>query len=385
MNNKVLNALYVLVFAAGALLLVPAQVLAQMAHGGPPAADPARPAEQAFKNIQTLKGVPADQIQPAMQFISASLGVECEFCHTRGAFEKDDKKEKQTARKMIEMQMAINKENFKGEREVTCFSCHRGQHDPVGVPVISDEEPKRTEPPKAGEPPKPADAAAPALPTADQVFDKYLQAVGGAEALQKITTRVQKGTISVRGRSFPLQVLAKAPNKRATGVTQLEGVNVTAYDGQTGWTGVPGGRPPADMTRAETEAFSLDATFYFPIEVRKLFGQTRVRPSEKIDGHEVVQLIGIREGKLPLRLFFDQQSGLLLRMVRYADTPLGRNPTQIDYADYREDKGVKVPFRWTVARPAARFTIQIETMEQNVQVDDVKFAKPETMGPKSVM
>ena len=115
--------------------------------------------EQAFKNIQALKGTPADQLQTAMQFISNSLGVECEFCHVQGAFEKDDKKSKQTARKMIEMQMAINRDNFKGESEVTCFSCHRGAEKPVGIPIIAEEEPKRPEPQKA-------DAAPPALPSA---------------------------------------------------------------------------------------------------------------------------------------------------------------------------------------------------------------------------
>src|SRR5579864_3568931 len=83
-------------------------------------------AEEQFKNIQVLKGVPADQIFPTMQFIAASLGVECEFCHVQNAFEKDDKKTKQTARKMIEMMFAINKDNFEAHREVTCYSCHRG-------------------------------------------------------------------------------------------------------------------------------------------------------------------------------------------------------------------------------------------------------------------
>jgi photosynthetic reaction center cytochrome c subunit len=108
-------------------------------------AEAGKTAEQVFKNIQVLKGTPADQLQPAMQFISNSLGVECEFCHVQGAFEKDDKKAKLTARQMIEMQMAINKANFKDRTEVTCFSCHRGAHDPVGVPIIADEEPKRPE------------------------------------------------------------------------------------------------------------------------------------------------------------------------------------------------------------------------------------------------
>src|ERR1700689_5156794 len=99
-------------------------------------------AEQVFKNIQVLKGVPADQVIPAMQFIAASLGVECEFCHVQGAFEKDDKKPKQTARKMMEMMFAINKDNFEGHREVTCYSCHRGSVDPVGTPLVMTAEPK---------------------------------------------------------------------------------------------------------------------------------------------------------------------------------------------------------------------------------------------------
>src|SRR6516164_4401093 len=97
-------------------------------------------AEEQFKNIQVLKGVPADQIFPTMQFITASLGVECDFCHVQNAFEKDDKKPKQAARKMMEMMYAINKDNFEGHREVTCYSCHRGNAHPLAIPtVVSDD------------------------------------------------------------------------------------------------------------------------------------------------------------------------------------------------------------------------------------------------------
>src|ERR1700736_1864848 len=96
-------------------------------------------AEEQFKNIQILKGVPAEQIFPTMQFITASLGVECEFCHVKNAFEKDDQKPKQTARKMMEMMFAINKDNFDGHREVTCYSCHRGAKKPMITPLISEE------------------------------------------------------------------------------------------------------------------------------------------------------------------------------------------------------------------------------------------------------
>jgi photosynthetic reaction center cytochrome c subunit len=337
---------------------------------GPSPEDSANPAEQVFKNIQVLKGTPANQIVPSMQFISNSLGVECEFCHVRGANEKDDKKPKQTARQMIQMQMAINRDNFKGEREVTCFSCHRGAHDPVGVPIIAEGESKRPEPEKA-------ETAAPALPTADEILNKYVQAVGGAAALEKINTRVEKGTISFGGQQMPVEVLAKAPNKRISRVHTPGGDNITAFDGHAGWIGNPGPRPPREMSAQENEAIGFDATFCLPTELKKMFAQFRVRTAaEKIDGHDVVQLIGANPGKPPMRLFFDKESGLLVRSIRYADTPLGRNPTQVDYADYRAQDGVKVPFQWTLARPLGRFTIQIAELQQNVPVDDKKFEKP---------
>lgn len=337
---------------------------------GPSPEDSANPAEQVFKNIQVLKGTPANQIVPSMQFIANSLGVECDFCHVRGAFEKDDKEPKKTARQMIQMQMAINRNNFKGEREVTCFSCHRGAPNPVGVPIIAEEEPKRPEPGKT-------EAAAPALPTPDEILNKYVEAVGGAAALEKITTRVEKGTISFGPQQLPVEVLAKAPNKRISLVHTPKGDNITAFDGHMGWIGNSGPRPPREMSLPENEAIGFDATFYLPTELKKMFAQFRVLPAaDKIGGHDVVQLIGANPGKPPIRLFFDKESGLLVRSIRYADTPLGRNPTQVDYADYRAQDGVKVPFQWTVARPLGRFTIQVTELQQNVPIDDKKFEKP---------
>src|SRR6266436_5716654 len=151
---------------------IPAQV---------PASAAPKLAEEQFKNIQALKVIPAEELIPAMQFIAASLGVECEYCHVEHANEKDDKKTKVTARKMINMMMAINKENFEGHREVTCYSCHRGSAQPVGTPIIAAEEPR----PAADEAKKPGEAKA-SLPAAEQLLDKYLAAIGGAEALQKI-------------------------------------------------------------------------------------------------------------------------------------------------------------------------------------------------------
>ena len=327
-------------------------------------------AEEQFKNMQALKGIPAEQVIPAMQFIAASLGVECAYCHVEHANEKDDKKTKVTARKMINMMMAINKENFEGHREVTCYSCHRGAAQPVGTPLITDEEPR----PAAEEGKKPGEEKA-SLPGAEQLLDKYLAAVGGADALQKITSRVQKGTVTAfGGQHFPMDVYSKAPDKRFSVMHLQGGDSVTAFDGKQGWLSLPG--RVHMMSAAENDAARIDADLYFAAHVKTLYQKFRVEAGEKIDGHETYLVVGRSEGQPPLRLYLDKESGLLLRLIRYAETPLGRNPTQTDYADYRDTNGVKLSFRWTLARPGNRFTIQVEQVQQNVPVDDAKFVPP---------
>jgi photosynthetic reaction center cytochrome c subunit len=330
-------------------------------------------AEQQFKNIQVLKGIPADQLIPTMQFISASLGVECEFCHVQGAFEKDDKKPKQTARKMIEMMFSINADNFDRNREVTCYSCHRGSVNPVAMPpVISKESSEAAEQPKKAEPEEKKESAGPA---ADKLFEKYLQAAGGSSAIDKITTRVMKGTIDVGGHSVPIDIYAKDPEKRISFAHMPEGDSVTAFNGHEGWLGVTG-RPMREMHGGDIDGAAIDADLHLPAHLKQLFTEARVTGTEKIGEHETYAVVGQREGKPPIQLYFDEQTGLLVRMVRFGETALGRLPTQIDYEDYRDTGGVKVPYRWTLARPNGRFTIQLTEVQQNIPVDDSKFVKP---------
>jgi photosynthetic reaction center cytochrome c subunit len=353
-----------------AILLACAVSHAQSAPTQTPPGGKPKLAEEQFKNIQALKGLPAEQVIPAMQFISASLGVECEYCHVRDSMDKDDKKAKVTARKMIDMMMAINKNNFEGHREVTCYSCHRGAAEPVAIPAVAEEELK----PEAMEGTKPSEEKV-ALPAADALLDKYLAAVGGADALQKITSRVQKGSLTAfGGQHFDVDVFAKSPDKRVSVMHLKNGDSVTGFNGQQGWLAVPG--RVHMMSAAEADGARLDADLYFPVHVKTLYKRFRVMPGEKIDGHDTYLVVGRNEDQPPLRLYLDKESGLLLRLVRYVETPLGRLPTQIDYADYRAADGVKVPFRWTLARPGNRFTIQIDSTQQNVAVDESKFTPP---------
>lgn len=341
---------------------------------GSPAQTP-RKAEEQFKNIRILKGIPAEQLFPTMEFMSASLGVNCEFCHVKNAFEKDDKKPKQTARKMMEMMFAINQDNFDGRRNVTCYSCHRGDAKPLAIPVVMTEEPKTTGEPHgvvAGGTEKESSAGS---PSAEQLLDKYVQALGGAAAIAKISSRVMKGTIEFGEQSMPIDIYAKDPERRISFAHTPNGDSVTAFDGHEGWLSSPG-RPPHFMQGSEIDAASIDADLHLATHLPQMFSAMKVDGHEKMGDREAYVVVGERQGKTPLKLYFDEQSGLLLRLVRFGETAVGWLPTQIDYTDYREANGIKVPYRWTLARPNGRFTIQLADLKQNVPVDDAKFAKP---------
>ena len=328
--------------------------------------DASKPAEEVFKNIKVLKGIPSDQLIPSMQFITAALGVQCQFCHVDGHFDQDDKPPKEAARHMMTMMFAINKDNFRGHREVTCNTCHRGSVHPMAVPEISEASltMPRSEAPQAAKGPSP-----------DQILAKYIAALGGPDAIDKVSSRVQTGTATFGGHDTPIEIYAKAPGKRVSIIKTGKAESITAYDGTTGWMSYTG-RPVREMNSSDLEASKMDADLHFATDVKSEFSDWRVLPAERVGDHEAQVIRGRMDDKPPLKLYFDEQSGLLVRLVRYAETPLGNNPTQIDYSDYRDVDGVKVPFKWTVSRPGNSFTIQVAKTEQNVPVDDAKFARP---------
>lgn len=376
MNNRSRKIILAVAGLMLTLALTFAGAHAQSA-AAPQAGAPVKTAGQdpQFKNIQVLKDLPSDQLVPSMQFITVALGVDCDFCHVQGAREKDDKQPKLAARHMMQMQMDINKNNFNGNRQVTCYTCHRGSENPVGVPAILETEGDRARPapPTAGTTP-------PALPTADQLLTKYIDAIGGAAAVAKITTRVEKGNTIVGENKTPIDLYMKAPNMRFSVTHGTNGDSITAFDGTAGWQG--GGRGgPRSMAPIDSMSAMVDAALAFPTNIKSLFPQMRVR-TDKIGDKEYYVVSGRGPGTpTQVRMYFDEQSGLLTRVIRYNDAGLGNMPVQVDYADYRDADGIKIPFRWTLSRPQGRFTIQVDSVQQNVPVDDSKFAKPAAPAP----
>ena len=236
---------------------------------------------------------------------------------------------------------------------------------------------------------KPQAAAAPAeeklpvnMPTADQLIDNYIRALGGAAAIEKITSREETGTTTLGGQAIRIEVFNQDPDKQALVRHLPSGDSITVFNGHEGWSSMPG-RPVRDMHGADLDAAQMDADLHFPLHIKQVFAELRVEYPEKIGDREAYVISGTRDGQPPVKFYFDEQSGLLERLVRYAPSPLGLVPTRIDYGDYRNVDGVETPFRRTVAQPGERSTIQLEQVRQNVPIDDARFAKPTASGQKS--
>jgi photosynthetic reaction center cytochrome c subunit len=320
-----------------------------------------------YKNLKVLSDAPAAQLIPAMQFISASLGVECNFCHVEGHFDKDDKKPKQIARQMMQMTLALDEGTFEGDRRVTCYSCHRGTTDPVATSELAV---KMNAPSAANYDVQQTQS----LPTVAQIIDHYIQAVGGAAALEQIISRVQVGIIQKHGESSRVEILTEAPNKQALVQHAANGDEATVFDGIAGWVAAPK-RPVREMNDADIAGARMDADLRFPLHIRQMFPDLRIQYPETIAGRGAYLLLATQVGQPSMQLYFDKDSGLLVRVTRYSESPLGRVPLQIDYADYRDVDGVQVAFRLTYSRAGGSSIIQIDEVHQNVPIDAAHFAK----------
>ncbi|MGA2880912.1 MAG: c-type cytochrome [Bryobacteraceae bacterium] len=338
-------------------------------------------AEQAFKNVRVLKGIPVDQFMATMGFFSASLGETCTDCHSAesgGNWDKyaDDNPRKNTARAMIGMMNAINKTYFGGRREITCYSCHRGVERPDVTPNLAD----LYGPPPSKEPDQLRQPASSKAPTADQILDKYIQAIGGAEPLAKLTSFTAKGTFQgYQDEKYPVDVFVKAPNQISTIVHTAAGDSATTYDGRAGWIAGPATERPVallELTGGDLAGVKLDAAVWFPAQLKPALMQWRAASPATIDGHDMQMIQGTSDGKYPVNLYFDSKTGLLARMVRYQESPVGLNPTQIDYADYRDVAGVKMPYRIIATWLDGRSTTEFSEIQANAPVDAARFVKP---------
>jgi hypothetical protein len=334
-----------------------------------------KPVEQTRKNIKVLNGLPESQLFPVMNFISNALGVNCAYCHVRTGetweFEKDDKPEKATARKMMLMQFSINKGNrdiFGTTAAITCYTCHRGQTKPAVMPMLP------ATPMARGAVAKPAEG----LPTVDQVLEKYVQAIGGKAAFEKLNTRVMKGTHTLPdGTALPVETYQATPNKLVSVMTTKNGAVMNGYNGTTGWSKNPRGQ--RELSGAQLEQMRRAADFYADVKPRESFPNLTFIGRDKIGDRDVYVLESKATGNSSIeKLYFDTQTGLLLRILSITQSLLAPLPAQTDFEDYREVDGVKLPFtiRQSFIDYRNDWTRKYTEIKHNVPIEDTKFNPP---------
>jgi len=379
MSRSILRSCIAIVLVSLTFLCSP-KVFAQPPQGDRPPMRPDdrggvsdKPVEEVKKNIQVLKGLPASQLTTVMNLMSNSLGVECKFCHYADEsgihFESDSVFAKHTAREMIRMTTDLNEKVFHGRHEVTCYTCHRGSTEPkalLPLPLAAHEQ--REEESKEE----------PALPKTETVLMQYEHALGGADALNKITSRVVKGTsVNSRG-EVPVEIYQKGPDKFTSSMTMRNGAASTrGFDGKQGW--MSGDRGTRILSDVESVRLERDAPLFPLTRLRKLGDAAKVRGIDTVNGKRAYVVVARPDEHTRERYYIDSTTGLLLRRVILTETMLGFVPEQVDYDDYRTVDGVKVPFAVTSAYIEQEGTTirRVTSIEQNVVIDDKKFSVPE--------
>jgi photosynthetic reaction center cytochrome c subunit len=351
-------------------------------------------AEQVFKNVQLLKGISVKEFMETMGFFAAATNSTCTTCHgdaSAGSWERyaDDPPLKQTARKMMLMVDSLNRGYFAGKREVTCYSCHRNADRPKITPTLAEQysSPIPEEPEEITE-------QAPNAPNPDQVLDAYLQALGGVQKVATLTSFVAKGTYQGYDdpAEVPVEIYAKAPGQFSQMVHGANGDSHWVDDGRTAWVAQSVEDTPVPLLAlgaGDLDGAHLEAKLYFPAQIKQLLtnlhvgfpisGVPSILPDTVGSGIDDREL-NIMEGKTAagnnVKLYFDKKSGLLVRMVRYTNLPVGFITTETDYADYRDVSGIKIPFRMTKTWVDGRSVTELKSIQLNVPIDAAKFVKP---------
>src|SRR5688572_24946458 len=293
-----------------------------------------KPVEQVRKNIKVLTGLPDSQLIPVMNFMSASLGRRCNFCHItdkgRDGFALDDKPEKNTARQMIKMVLDLHKQTFPGASEISCFTCHRGQTHPVSVPALPlptplprpsaapSTSPTGTPTGTPGALPGVTQESSPPLPTADSIYSNYIVAIGGQANVDKIKSRTVKGTVAQPNGTVTVDMSQAAPDKFHIKATTPTGAFERGFNGSVGWEKGPQGvraLAPAEIAQLQNSIGLLRH-----IRLKEQFTSLRSRGTQKIGDRTAYVVIGTTADNRQERLFFDTMTGLLLRRITYMTT-----------------------------------------------------------------
>jgi outer membrane lipoprotein-sorting protein len=280
------------------------------------------------------------------------------------------------ARKMMVMVNTINQTNFGGRQVVTCNTCHRGNPRPNVMPSLD----LLYSSPPADEPGEPIQQA-PGQPPADQILDRYLQALGGSQRVAALTSFTARGNYIgyAEADKSPLEIYARAPGQHTMIAHSRSGDTTWTFDGRSAWIAAPATDRPVPVlaiTGQDLDGVKLEAEVSFPARIKQALTNWRTGFPTFINDRETNIVQGTTANGATATLCFDVETGLLTRLVRFSNSPIGRVVTRVDYSDYREVAGVKMPFKWTVTWLDGRSTYELTSVEPNVAIDASRFARP---------
>lgn len=374
---------WLLILTVSAITPIAAASIQPSPQASNPGPSPGPPGS-GIKNVQVLKGV--FDLLPTMHVMRASLGVTCDYCHVAetGQYWRDDKPTKRRARDMLRMVEQINQANFEGQLVVTCNTCHRGSPRPVSVVPIGqglafDTTHSELTP------------ATPAPPTAKQVLDAYLAAVGGRDRLKSVRSREVRLTVlrSAQIEATPPQVANRGQAQAVETYQQASGryAYVRALPlpsfllvGDAGWIRSAQGLQrltpeQSELVRSEERA-GLD--IHRELDWAERLSSAQPARREMIDGRRVLMVTGDSPGPVGTRerLYFDVNTGLLVRRTVLRPTKAGPDPEQTDFADFRRVDGILLPFRTTTSYLDDNHlgvTRIVASVKENLPIDDKIF------------
>jgi hypothetical protein len=354
----------------------------------PQSAQGPKPVEQTFKNIQVLKGLRDSELYRVMNFMAVSIGKQCTFCHViKGkdpktgqniwAWESDEKPEKQTGRRMLQMVLQINGSNKIDftENSVTCFTCHRGQITTVGLPSM----PLARSGHEGMNDPVPPSPAPRTPPSIEEIFARYIQAIGGDSANNSKTLFMKATRVASQNRSVPNDIYLSSPDKVLVVSTTPQGSVRQILAGDNGW--VLNGANLRTLSPAEVAEARRGLQSLFGVVKVTHSPEMQLAGTEKIDGRDMwVVASSIPERRITYD--FDAETGLLRRKTTIIHTIALPIPEQVDFEDYRDVDGVKMPFtiRSSGIDTYDSWTRTFTEIKRNIEVDDSMFAQP--LAPK---
>jgi hypothetical protein len=335
--------------ATAAVLALSMGLAALAAQQAAPAAAAKEPTPaQKYKNVTVLKDLGDAEFHDSMVYMGAATGLSCDGCHVRTPqgewqWEKDDKDHKTAARTMITMTNAINAQHFKGEPRVTCTTCHNGRREPLPTTPLAQV---LTADQIAMQKARAAGGPRPAPPTEkpEDILDKYVTALGGRDALAKVTSRAMKGTTTTRdGGSHTFSIQENAAGAYRADTEMAPGFVVTAvFDGEGAW--IKAGPDGGDVEGVIRTTLARSGELGLALKAKEALSRLAIGRYERIDGQDVISVNGRSTPDVAETWHFDRTSGLLVRRVVRMGTVMGPVSMQLDFSDYRTVDGVKVPF-----------------------------------------